>query len=88
MSRTDNRYKKAYLGPRQLGIFGEMGGVSGSLNPIGEQTVPAPCVGNPAYAASQCFKQPSLSMLGPLGLDVEGFNFRCPSSRAKTTLLT
>tara|TARA_R110002049_G_scaffold306015_1_gene503773 strand:- start:241 stop:2025 length:1785 start_codon:yes stop_codon:yes gene_type:complete len=77
--------KKAIL-DRDTGIFGEMGGVSGSLNDW-KQTVAAPCVGNPLMllAVSQAFVGP---MLGPLGLDGGGFHFRGASSRGKTTLLS
>jgi putative DNA primase/helicase len=77
--------KKAIL-DRDTGIFGEMGGVSGSLNDW-KETVAAPCVGNPLmlFAVSQSFVGP---MLGPLGLDGGGFNFRGKSSRGKTTLLS
>ena len=77
--------KKAIL-DRDTGIFGEMGGVSGSLN-TWKETVAASCVGNPLMllAVSQSFVGP---MLGPLGLEGGGFNFRGKSSRGKTTLLS
>ncbi|OAN77240.1 hypothetical protein A8B81_15735 [Sulfitobacter pontiacus] len=76
--------KKAIL-DRDTGILGEMGVVKGSLENW-QETVAAPCVGNPLMllAVSQAFVGP---LLEPLGLEGGGFHFRGASSRGKTTLL-